>query len=880
MYALSPVLTVGEAIERTVEIVESSGSTTVAEDGGTDTYTLVLNTEPASDVTVVVESADATALQVKVGNLGAWGTTAAATFKPSNFNRTQRVQVRGVDDSIKNPGGSRAVLVTHSVQSVDPDYDGIAADSVQVTVTDDEGADAVFDAVPSDLRLAENADGSTTAIRVGSPVTATDADSDPVSYSLEGWRPPAWPSGAPSPRVPPGFVIDASSGQISYTGTGLDRESLRDPVSMAVGSVSMVVVATSAGVDGTDAAVRQTVTVTVTDVDEGDATVTVDGVASARRGTLRFTGLQGDPDGDPADASGLRFLWQSSADGGSVWNAAPGPQGRDGTYGPVAADVGKLVRLRVIYTDGGGNAETVYSRSLTVVGGGPGQVTATVEVTDAVAVEGTNDRAAISVRLDTSLVAGETVTVPLSFAGATAGTDFTLSVSAAGVAVSGTSVVFTGPTAAAVSVSVSAQSDGDDIGEQVTLSLGTMLATGLAGVQLTPVLRGLPLLILAEPESLRKIDVGLSRSAVAEGGSVAVTVRVPGGPVRADVSVPLVVSGTGVTAADYRLTSPVVIPAGFSEVSTELVVIDDGVTEGAETWDVDLGTLPAGFGKGLAGALAVTDRAAAADGELLVEVTSVDPTVDYRVDGSAGPGRLRIVLSRALASGEKLVVPLAFTGGVLGTDFSLSLVGLPQGVSLSGSTVTFTGPSASVADLAVIGLDDDDFTVEQVSVTVGAPTKTAITETVTSRSSASFVLSDVMAATPAPPPAALASVRVQVSSPDPVAREGSSSGGRLRVALSRALVSGETLAVPLAFTGGVLGTDFSLSLAGSPSGVSLSGATVTFTGPAAVSADLTVVAAQDADSVSRAGHRERGHAGRDGDRRRRQSDIVGVFRAR
>ena len=279
----------------------------------------------------------------------------------------------------------------------------------------------MFGAVPSDLAIVENADGSTTAIRVGSPVTATDADNDPVSYSLEGWRPPAWPSGAPSPRVPAGFVIDASSGQISYTGTGLDRESLRDPVSMAVGSLSLVVVATSLGADGTATGLRQQVSVSVTDVDEGDATVLVGGVASARGGILRFEGLEGDPDGDPADASGLTFLWQSSSDGGSSWAAASGSPSTGSSYRPVAADIGTLVRLRVSYTDGGGTSETVVSRSLTVAAGGSGQVTAFVEVTDRTAVEGASDRAVISVRLDTSLVSGESVTVPWSSRGGDGG---------------------------------------------------------------------------------------------------------------------------------------------------------------------------------------------------------------------------------------------------------------------------------------------------------------------------------------------------------------------------------------------------------------------------------------------------------------------------
>ena len=520
----------------------------------------------------------------------------------------------------------------------------------------------------------------------------------------------------------------------------------------------------------------------------------------------------------------------------------------------MAGDVGRLVRLQVSYTDGGGTAETVVSRSLTVVAGGSGQVTAFVEVTDRTAVEGTGDVAGVSVRLDSSLLAGESVTVPWSFAGATAGTDFRLSGSAAGVAVSDAGVVFTGPASASVRVWVSALPDGDSVSERVTLSLGEMSASGsaLEGASLTAVLVGSPLLVLAEPGAVRTADVVLSRSAVAEGGSVAVTVRLRQGPLSTDVSVPLAVSGSGVTAGEYRLVSPVVVPAGFSEVSTELVVVDDGVVEGSESWTVGLGSLPAGLNAGATGVLAVTDRAAAAGGELLVEAASLDSTVDYRVDGSVGQGLVRIVLSRALASGEKLVVPLGFTGGVLGADFTLGLLGSPAGVSLSGSTVTFTGPSASVADLAVFGVDDADHAAEQVSVTVGTPTKTAITDTVTARSSASFVVADDMSAVPAGlTPVPDAGVAVTVSSVDPTALEGSqSAGGRLRVGLSRALASGESLAVPLTFAGAVRGTDFSLSLVGSPAGVSLSGSTVTFTGPAAKSADLAVVAAQDADSVS------------------------------
>jgi len=104
-----------------------------------------------------------------------------------------------------------------------------------------------------------------------------------------------------------------------------------------------------------------------------------------RGGRLSLKSLRGDPDGDPASGSALALLWQTSADGVS-WSAAAGSPNNERTYRPVAADVGKQVRLQVGYTDGGGTAETVWSAAQGV-GSGQALVEATARVTDRVAVE-------------------------------------------------------------------------------------------------------------------------------------------------------------------------------------------------------------------------------------------------------------------------------------------------------------------------------------------------------------------------------------------------------------------------------------------------------------------------------------------------------------
>ena len=83
--------------------------------------------------------------------------------------------------------------------------------------------------------------------------------------------------------------------------------------------------------------------------------------------------------------------------------------------------------------------------------------------------------------------------------------------------------------------------------------------------------------------------------------------------------------------------------------------------------------------------------------------------------------------NRELGSGETVTVPLSFTGGTLGTDFTLSVDpnhGFASAV-LSGSTVTITGPGPRrLLYLRVFAPDDVDTTDETVTLGVGAATST------------------------------------------------------------------------------------------------------------------------------------------------------------
>ena len=102
----------------------SETAVTVAEDGGEETYTVALRTEPAASVTVTPASGDSTVATVPSTPL---------TFTAKNWNIAQIVTVTGVNDNIDN-AEHRTTTITHTVSSVrDLNYNGVTAPSVTVT---------------------------------------------------------------------------------------------------------------------------------------------------------------------------------------------------------------------------------------------------------------------------------------------------------------------------------------------------------------------------------------------------------------------------------------------------------------------------------------------------------------------------------------------------------------------------------------------------------------------------------------------------------------------------------------------------------------------------------------------------------------------------
>ena len=109
-------------------IAESSGSTSVDESGTTDTFTVVLDGRPITDVVLTISSADT----------GETTVTSTLTFTSANWDTAQTVTVTGVDDDIID--GTQTTTVTVSVNDANSDnnFDSLSDETVSVSTTDDD----------------------------------------------------------------------------------------------------------------------------------------------------------------------------------------------------------------------------------------------------------------------------------------------------------------------------------------------------------------------------------------------------------------------------------------------------------------------------------------------------------------------------------------------------------------------------------------------------------------------------------------------------------------------------------------------------------------------------------------------------------------------
>lgn len=118
-------------------LVNPTAGLQTTEAGGSDTFTVVLTSQPVANVTIGLSSSDITEGTV---------TPISLTFLPGNWSTAQTVTVTGVNDSLAD-GNINYSIVTAPAVSSDPVYNGLNAADVSVTNLDDDTAGITVDPI-------------------------------------------------------------------------------------------------------------------------------------------------------------------------------------------------------------------------------------------------------------------------------------------------------------------------------------------------------------------------------------------------------------------------------------------------------------------------------------------------------------------------------------------------------------------------------------------------------------------------------------------------------------------------------------------------------------------------------------------------------------
>jgi hypothetical protein len=224
--------------------ITETGDTRVSENGTTDSFTVALTTQPATDVLLTVTSGDLGEAVVRPSTL---------TFTTNSWNLAQTVTVTGVDDFADD--GDQVTALTLSVVAVASDdaFDGIPSRTVSVTTTDNDEPPGLTITETGDTRVSE--DGTTDSFTV---VLTTQPGTDVVLTVRSGDLGEAVAS--PSTIT---FTTDSWNVAQTVTVTGVD-DFVEDGDQVTSVTISVVAEASDNAFDGVPA---QTISVTTTDND-------------------------------------------------------------------------------------------------------------------------------------------------------------------------------------------------------------------------------------------------------------------------------------------------------------------------------------------------------------------------------------------------------------------------------------------------------------------------------------------------------------------------------------------------------------------------------------------------------------------------------------
>ena len=254
---LPPAVSLGTTTQATVSITDDDGagvsvsesSLTIAE-GSSGTYTIVLESQPTADVTVTINDPSNTDVTAEPASL---------TFSSTDWNSPKTVTVNAAQDA---DADDETATVTHAVTSTDSSYISATANSVAVSVTDN---DEVPVTVQFGATLYEVVEGETVTVAVTLSADPERTVVIPITHTPQ--------SGADSPAdysgVPPSVTFNTGqmSQTITFTAAQDDVDDDGESVKLAIGTTLP---------SGVSLGATNETTVSITDDDDPQVAVSFD----------------------------------------------------------------------------------------------------------------------------------------------------------------------------------------------------------------------------------------------------------------------------------------------------------------------------------------------------------------------------------------------------------------------------------------------------------------------------------------------------------------------------------------------------------------------------------------------------------------------------
>ncbi|MEM7647917.1 MAG: Ig-like domain-containing protein [Cyanobacteria bacterium P01_A01_bin.70] len=266
-------------------IVESGGTTQVDESGTTDTFTVVLNAQPLSDVELEIFSNTKT--KSKVPDEATF-TPTTLTFTAADWNKAQTVTVTGVDDDLDDGDQTTTLSIGVVDGNSDDAFDNLKNQTVTITTVDDDtagitlvqsgGSTAVTEGGTTDTYTvvldSQPTDAVTIALKSGKQV---QVDQKSVTFTTTNW------DQAQTVTV---SAIDDTAIEGNHTGTiaanVISKDDNYDDIKLGALSVAVtdndiqtvnLAVSTNSGAEAEGTTI--TVTATADDAVSGDQTLTL-----------------------------------------------------------------------------------------------------------------------------------------------------------------------------------------------------------------------------------------------------------------------------------------------------------------------------------------------------------------------------------------------------------------------------------------------------------------------------------------------------------------------------------------------------------------------------------------------------------------------------